>query len=125
MDLGPFGTLGPVGTFPLTLTTSSIMDLTNIILGPIVTEKSERLKAGERHVYTLRVAPAATKIDVKNALKKFYDLDVTSIRMVQVRAKTRMLGKGVPMEKRKAYKKALVTAAAKSKSLDLASLRAS
>lgn len=101
------------------------MDLTSIILGPIVTEKSERLKAGERHVYTLRIAPSATKIDVKNALKKFYDLDVTSVRIMRVGAKTRMLSKGVAMEKRKAYKKALVTAARKSKSLDLASLRTS
>ena len=51
------------------------MDLTRVIIGPITTEKSERLKAKDNRVVTLRVSPDATKIDVKSALKRFYDVD--------------------------------------------------
>ncbi|MEK7590774.1 MAG: 50S ribosomal protein L23 [Patescibacteria group bacterium] len=101
------------------------MDLSRVIVGPIVTEKSERLKAGTHRTYTMHIASEATKVDVKNALKRHYELDVTSVRVIWVRAKTRAIGHGAEMEKRHRYKKALVTAAAKSKPLDLASFKSS
>ncbi|MDD4319147.1 MAG: 50S ribosomal protein L23 [Candidatus Peribacteraceae bacterium] len=97
------------------------MDLSRIILGPVVTEKAERLKAAERHTHTIIVAPHATKIDVQKALERFYSVEVESVRIVKVRPKTRVLGNGKTMEKRHAAKKALVTLAKKSKQLDLAS----
>ncbi len=99
------------------------MDLTRVIIGPVVTEKAERLKAEARHTYTLHVADAATKIDVKNALRRFYDLDVESVRMIRVRSKERPMGRGITMEKRHSFKKALVTTKLKSKALDLASFK--
>lgn len=100
------------------------MDLSLVILGPIVTEKAERLKAvtGKR-TYTMRVASVATKIDIKNALKRFYDLDAVSVRVMWVRPKSTQFGRGQTREKRHAYKKALVTASEKSKALDLASFK--
>lgn len=98
------------------------MELTKVILGPVVTEKSERLKSsGTRHVYTMRVHPDATKIDVKNAIARYYDTKVESVRMIKVWPKTRTLQTGGIMEKRHASKKALVTLAPKSKPFDLAS----
>jgi large subunit ribosomal protein L23 len=100
------------------------MDLSRVIIGPVVTEKSERLKAGEDvHTYTLRIAPTATKIDVKNALKAFYDVEVTAVRIVRTQPKTRLLPMGGTMEKRHAFKKALVTLGKKSKPLDLAAFQ--
>jgi len=100
------------------------MDSSRVILGPIVTEKAERLKtSGERHVYTMRIAPDATKIDVKNTLRELYDAQVESVRVIKTRAKTRMLGNGKLMEKRHAGKKVLVTLAPKSKALDLSAFR--
>lgn len=99
------------------------MDLSRVILGPIVTEKAERQKA-EARTHTLRVAKRATKIDVKSALKKFYDVDVTNVRVVRVPSKHRAVRGGV-MEKRHPYKKVLVTLGAKSKALDLASFKIS
>jgi len=96
------------------------MELSHVILGPIVTEKAERLKAaGPRHTHTLEVHPKATKIDVKNALQRYYDISVASVRIVKVSAKSRSLQDGKTMEKRHAFKKALVTLAPKSKQLDL------
>ncbi|TSC58726.1 MAG: 50S ribosomal protein L23 [Candidatus Peregrinibacteria bacterium Greene0416_19] len=97
------------------------MDLTHVILGPIITEKAERLKAaGPRHTYTMRISPRATKVDVRNALKRFYSAEVDSVRVMWVEPKFRTLGAG-SMEKRHAFKKALVTLKAKSKVLDLSS----
>lgn len=69
--------------------------------------------------YTLRVAEHATKVDIKKALKRFYDVDVSSVRVLRVRPKTRMLGTGRAITKRKRAKKMLVTLGAKSKTLDL------
>ncbi len=98
------------------------MDLSRVIIGPVVTEKAERLKAAERHVHTLRIAPSATKVDVKKALKEFYDVEAVSVRILYTEPKTRSLGTGV-MEKRHRSKKALVTLAAESKPLDLSTFK--
>ena len=100
------------------------MDLSRVIIGPVNTEKSERLKAGqESHVYTLGVAPDATKVEVRNALKNFYGVEVTKVRVMRVRPKVRELGAGKSMEKRHAGKKVMVTLAKKSKTLDLAAFQ--
>lgn len=56
------------------------MDLRHVIVGPIVTEKAERFKASAR-THTLRIAPDATKVDVINALRKYYDVDIASVRV--------------------------------------------
>ena len=58
------------------------MDLSRIIIGPVTTEKSERQKV--HRTYTLTVHPAATKVDVQNALKRQYDVDVASVRLIRV-----------------------------------------
>ena len=97
------------------------MELSQVILGPIVTEKAERLKAAAKHMYTMQVHPHATKIEVKKALLRFYDTEVESVRMLKVRPKQRQLGDGRVMEKRHGSKRAIVTLAPKSKPLDLAS----
>jgi len=99
------------------------MELSRVILGPVTTEKSERLKTDR--TYTVRVAPSATRIEVKQALESFYDVDVTSVRMMQVREKSRMVGAGRSLTKRHKQKRALVTLAPKSKTLDLSQFKAS
>ncbi len=97
------------------------MDLSRVIVGPIVTEKAERLK-GDR-TYTLKVMPRATKVDVRAALKRYYDVDAVSVRVMRVMPKFRPFGRGNTMRKRQPYKKVLVTLAPKSKPLDVASLK--
>jgi len=96
------------------------MDLSRVILGQVVTEKAERLK-GER-TYTLRVAPKSTKIDIKAALKRYYDVDATSVRVMRVVAKSREFRRGV-MQKRHPFKKVMVTLEPKSKPLDIAAFK--
>ena len=99
------------------------MDLSRIILGPVVTEKAERQKTSDR-TYTMHVANDATKIDVKNALKKYYDLDATSVRVMRTTSKVRAFGsRGKTLTKRKPYKKVMVTLGEKSKPLDITSFK--
>lgn len=93
------------------------MDLTRVILGPIVTEKSERLKVVQ--MFTFRVHPDATKIDIKNALRHFFDCTALSVRIAWIGPKYRAIRRGV-MCKRDPFKKATVTLAQGSKPLDLA-----
>lgn len=92
------------------------MELTSVILGPVVTEKAEASKASR--VYVLRVHPHATKVDVKNALRRYYDVDVASVRALRTVPKSRLTAKG-PMEKRHRSKRMMVRLASKSKPLDL------
>lgn len=97
------------------------MQLSRIILGPVVTEKSERLKTDR--CYSLKVHPDATKIDVQNALKKFFDVDVASVRVMRTVPKSRSLNNGASMTKRHRAKKVMVTLTAKSDALDLAKFK--
>ncbi len=100
------------------------MNLAHVIIGPVVTEKAERLKAQEgKNVYTLWVAPTATKIDIKKALLRHYDVTAASVRVTKTQPKTRLLGAGVVMEKRHPGRKVMVTLAKNSKALDLTSFR--
>lgn len=98
------------------------MNLEHIILGPIISEKAERFRTSNR-TYTLRVAPGATKVDVRRALERFYDVEISSIRMMRVGRKVRAFGKGGLLEKRHRVKKALITLTPKSKVLDLAAFQ--
>ncbi len=95
------------------------MDLSRVITGPVVTEKAERLKASATKTYTFRVSNAATKVDIKNALRFLYNVTADSVRITKVQAKSRMLGNSSMMEKRHAGKKAIVTLNKDSKALDL------
>ncbi|MSR67909.1 50S ribosomal protein L23 [Candidatus Peribacteria bacterium] len=97
------------------------MHLSSVIIGPVVTEKAERLKL--EGTYVLRVQPAATKIDVKNALRKYYDVEVTSVRVLRTVPKSRLVGQNQVMEKRHRQKRMIVHLAKKSKPLDLSNFQ--
>lgn len=99
------------------------MELSRVIVGPVVTEKAERLK-GVNRTYTIRVAPNATKVDVVSALKKYYDVDATSVRTMRTPSKSRVVGRGKLLTKRKPMKKVMVTISQKSKPLDIANFKA-
>lgn len=98
------------------------MELSRVIVGPVVTEKAERLK-GVNRTYTIRVAPDATKVDVINALKKYYDVEATSVRVMRTPTKSRAVGRGRVITKRKPAKKMMVTISKKSKPLDIANFK--
>lgn len=99
------------------------METAHVILGAVVTEKSERLKS--QRVYTLTVRQDANKIDVMRALKKHYDVDAASVRVMRTTPKTRLIAAGRSIVKRHRTKKVLVTLTPKSNTLDLTAFRTS
>lgn len=79
----------------------------DVIIRPLITEKGTRLRL-TLNQYPFEVAPDATKIDIKHALKALYNVDVVKVRTLWVKPKPKRLGMRRPGYTR-AWKKAIVT----------------
>ena len=76
-----------------------------IIIAPIITEKSnDGLNEGK---YTFEVNPKATKIDIKNAVEKLFEVKVLKVNTMTVNGKTKRVG--YHTGKTSDWKKAIVT----------------
>jgi large subunit ribosomal protein L23 len=82
------------------------MNLTDVIKGPLITEKLDRAREKHRH-YSFLVDPKATKHDVRRAVESQFKVGVEDVRTLIVRGKIKRVGKS--MGKRPNYKKAVVT----------------
>jgi large subunit ribosomal protein L23 len=74
------------------------------IVRPLVTEKSSLLK--ERlGVLCFEVTPEATKVDIRRAVEKLFNVKVASVRTVRLPGKQRRVGRfaGYKSDRRKAY----------------------
>jgi large subunit ribosomal protein L23 len=81
----------------------------DIIIKPIITEKSMALMQNENKV-TVKVAPHANKTQIKLAFEKIFQVKVTDVKVSNVRAKS--LTRGTRYQGTVAgYKKAVVTVA--------------
>lgn len=98
------------------------MELTNVLKAPIVTEKSSKAQSARK--YTFRVSQAATKADITKAINKAYGVDVTSVNIIPVHKKQRLVGRGRTITKRRTSKKAIITVKAK-QSIDFNKLKTS
>ena len=77
----------------------------DIILAPVVTEKStDGIAEGK---YTFKVNKKATKIDIKNAVEKLFEVKVLSVNTISVKGKEKRVGRNVG--KTSDWKKAIVT----------------
>ena len=83
------------------------MNLANVLLRPLVTEKSTILQ--ERGKYVFQVDMKATKQDVARAVKWAFDVDVTDVNTFRVRGKVKRYGRRPA--KMPDWKKAIVTLA--------------
>lgn len=92
------------------------MDLYSVIKEPVTTEKSTMLS--DKGKYAFKIDPWATKIDVKNAIKELYGVDVEKVTITTIVHKTRLVGGRNVIEKRKQGKKAVVTVKGK-KTIDI------
>ena len=82
-----------------------------IILAPVLTEKSTRLSEEGRH-YSFRVAKDANKLEIRRAIEERYpDVDVKEVRTMVVRGKRRrqFTKRGLVQGRQAAWKKAVVT----------------
>ena len=76
-----------------------------IIIAPIITEKSnDGLNEGK---YTFEVNPKATKIEIKNAVEKLFEVKVLKVNTMNVSGKEKRMGRYVG--KTSDWKKAIVT----------------
>jgi large subunit ribosomal protein L23 len=94
-----------------------------ILIRPIITEESSRLqfnpgrtrkrhqdKAGEiQPQFVFRVSRDATKVEIKRAVEKMFEVHVSSVNTMNLMGKDRRVGRSVG--KRPDWKKAIVTLA--------------
>jgi large subunit ribosomal protein L23 len=81
-------------------------DPRTIILEPVVTEKTTRNRETMNEV-AFKVARDATKVDIRNAVKDLFGVDVLDVRTMSVRGKLKRLGRFEGQ--RASWKKAVVT----------------
>lgn len=67
------------------------MDARNIILRPVITEKSADLMDSKK--YTFDVALTATKLQVRDAIEEIFDVKVKSVNIMNVRGKEKRVGR--------------------------------
>lgn len=92
------------------------MNLYNVIVRPIVTEKGVQANAQGKHSFY--VHKESTKIDVKNAVELLYGVKVSDVNILQSPRKERVIGRGKVMTKRQGRKKAVITLQDKKKAFD-------
>lgn len=80
----------------------------DIILAPVITEKSSRIaETGNRIVFKVR--KDANKTQIKQAVEKIYNVKVTKVNTLNVKPKKKRVGRYVGTTV--SYKKAIVTLA--------------
>ena len=80
------------------------MDPRNVIVQPVISEKSYALIAEGK--YTFRVADRAHKTQIAHAVEEIFDVTVDAVRTSQVRAKPKR--RGLSKGKSRSWKKAVV-----------------
>lgn len=79
----------------------------DVIVGPVITERATLLN--EQNKVVFKVAPTATKPQIKAAVEKLFDVKVTSVNTLVTKGKRKMF-RGRPGQ-RSDVKKAIVTLA--------------
>jgi len=80
------------------------MDVRQVIVEPVVSEKSYALMADGK--YTFRVDARAHKTQIADAIERIFDVKVTAVRTAHVRSKPKR--RGVHHGKTRSWKKAIV-----------------
>jgi len=86
----------------------------NVIVKPVVTEKSTTLSENNQIVFLVNLD--SNKIDIKKSIELIYGVKVSSVNVIRVKGKTKVF-KG-KVGKRSDYKKAIVSLV-KGQSIDL------
>ncbi len=81
------------------------MEHTQVIIRPVVSEKSYVLSAADR--YTFRVHPDAHKTHIRQAVEALFDVHVVEVRTLSVKSKPKRRGSTAQGRTRK-WKKAIV-----------------
>ena len=91
------------------------MNAYDIILRPVITEQSMETVADKKYVF--QVAIDATKTEIKAAVEEIFGVKVQKVNTVRMQGKVKRTG-AYPAGRRSAYKKAIVTLTADSKTIE-------
>jgi large subunit ribosomal protein L23 len=80
------------------------MEATEVIIRPVVSEKSYVLSAADR--YTFRVHADAHKTHIRQAVEELFDVHVVEVRTMSVKSKPKR--RGVTKGRTRRWKKAIV-----------------
>ena len=94
---------------------ATITDPRDIILGPVISEKSYGLI--EDNVYTFVVHPDSNKTQIKIAIEKIFKVEVASVNTLNRQGKRKRTRAG--FGKRKDTKRAIVTLSPESKAIEI------
>ena len=92
------------------------MNAYDIILRPVITEQSMEAVADKKYVFM--VAVDSNKTEIKAAVEEIFDVKVAKVNTVRMQGKVKRTG-AYPAGRRAAYKKAIVTLTADSKTIEL------
>ncbi|MCI5522802.1 MAG: 50S ribosomal protein L23 [Treponema sp.] len=84
------------------------MSFEDVLIEPVLSEKATALR--EQNKYTFIVAPSATKFEIKEAVRKLFNVKVVDCTTINVAGKVKRL-RGKP-GRTSSYKKAIVKLAA-------------
>lgn len=82
------------------------MNIYSVIKKPLITEKTT-IEKDDRNVIAFVVSSDANKIEIKDAVKTLFNVEVASVKTVNVAGKVKRVGKNIG--KRSNWKKAYVT----------------
>ena len=90
------------------------------IVKPLVTEKMTAISEKQNNKFGFIVLPQANKIEIKKEIEAKYNVNVVSVNTMNYagKRKSRYTKAGVIKGKTKAYKKAVVTLTADSKTIE-------
>ena len=91
------------------------MNAYDVILRPVITEQSMESVADKKYVF--QVAINANKTEIKAAVEEIFGVKVAKVNTVRMMGKIKRTG-AYPAGRRAAYKKAIVTLTADSKTIE-------
>ena len=92
------------------------MNAYDIILKPVITEQSMEGVADKKYVF--QVAIDSNKTEIKAAIEEIFGVKVAKVNTVRMQGKVKRTG-AYPAGRRAAYKKAVITLTADSKTIEL------
>ena len=88
----------------------------DIIKRPVITEQSMESVADKKYVF--QVAVDSNKTEIKAAVEEIFGVKVAKVNTIRMQGKVKRTG-AYPAGKRAAYKKAIITLTADSKTIEL------
>ena len=87
------------------------MNADQIIIEPLVTEKTNRYRESDPRKYVFKVLPSANKYEIMKAVKELFSVSPVECRVMNVKPKTRTVRSrsGYRVGKTPNWKKAIIT----------------